>query len=91
MKRLENGLEQEVVAKKQSFTEDEAKRLILQRLFDEINSQLHHYLNTERRKIVRIFEKLWDKYQCPLDTITSNRDEAVGKLFVHLNGLGYLK
>ena len=91
LKRIENNLEQKVGAKKQSFTEDVAKELILQKFFDEINGQLYHYLNAEKKKVIRIFEKLRDKYQIPLDEITGNRDESVGKLFIHLKELGYLK
>lgn len=91
LKDQEKALAQKIEAKKLSFTEEEAKELILKKLFDGIQSEMERYLNAEKKKIVSIFEKFWDKYQVPLSEITTERDEAVTKLNDFLTKLNYLK
>lgn len=89
LKAKEKDLEQKVEDKKQSFTEAEAKELILQKLYDEIAGQLRRYLNSERKKVIGIFEKLWDKYRVPLVQISTERNEAVIKLNSFLRKMNY--
>ena len=91
LKDQEKALAQKIEAKKLSFTEKEAKELILKKLFDGIQSEMERYLNAEKKKIVSIFEKFWDKYQVPLADITTERDEAVTQLNDFLTKLNYLK
>lgn len=91
LKEKEKDLIQKLEAKKLSFTEEEAKDLILKKLFDAIKDEMERYLNVEKKKIVSIFEKLWDKYQIPLSDITTERDESVAKLNEYLRKLNYLK
>lgn len=91
LKEKEKDLTQKLETKKLSFTEEEAKDLILKKLFDAIKEEMERYLNVEKKKIVSIFEKLWDKYQVPLSDITTERDEAVAKLNEYLKKLNYLK
>lgn len=91
LKDQEKALTQKIEAKKLSFTEKEAKELILEKLFDGIKTEMERYLNAEKKNIVSIFEKLWDKYQVPLDDITTGRDEAASKLNEYLQKLNYLK
>ncbi len=91
LKDQEKALVQKIEAKKLSFTEEEAKELILKKLFDGIKAEMERYLNAEKKKIVSIFEKLWDKYQVPLTKITDERDQAVAELNEYLKKLSYLK
>lgn len=84
-------LEQKIEAKKQSFSIEEAQKLILQQLFDGIQKEMRRYLNAERKKIIGIFEKLWDKYQVSLVEIKQERDSAVSRLNEYLEKLGYSK
>jgi len=91
IKLKEKELEQKIEAKRQAFTEQEAKDLILKKLFDAIHTELERYLNAKKKQIVNIFEKIWDKYQVPVTDIKSSRDEAVNGLNEFLNKLGYLK
>ena len=91
MKTKEQELGEKVEQKKRTFTELEAKELILKRLYDEIQEQMLKYLNTERRKIIGIFENLWDKYQVSLNDLTKERDEAVEKLNDFLKKLKYTR
>jgi type I restriction enzyme M protein len=75
--------------KRKTFGEDEAKGLILQKLQDIASNQMYGYLNYERRKIVGICEKLWDKYQVPLADITKSRDKASKRLINLFRELTY--
>jgi len=90
LKDLEKDLAEKVETKKQEFTESEAKNLILKRLHDGVEEEMVRYLATEKKKIVAIFENLWDKYQIPLVDITHSRDDAVGELMAYLKGLKYI-
>ncbi len=44
------------------LTEEDARRLILKKLFDLAASELNRYLNAEKRTLIAGVEKLWDKY-----------------------------
>jgi len=44
------------------LTEAEAKSLILKKLYDLANAELHRYLNAEKRRLIQVVENLWDKY-----------------------------
>ena len=44
------------------LTKDEAKRLILKKLYDIASAELERYLNAEMRDLVSGVENLWDKY-----------------------------
>ncbi|MDD3375806.1 MAG: type I restriction-modification system subunit M [Candidatus Omnitrophica bacterium] len=91
LKDQEKTLTQKIEAKKLFFVEEEAKKLILKKLFNGIQSEMERYLNAEKKKIVSIFEKLWDKYQVSLTDITNERDVAATKLNEYLTKLNYLK
>ncbi|MFH1792726.1 MAG: type I restriction-modification system subunit M [Patescibacteria group bacterium] len=91
LKKQEKELEQKVEAKRLTFTEKEAKELVLKKLSDAIKAELERYLNAEKKQIVSIFEKIWDKYQVPLKDIVDSRDTTVNKLDDYLNKLDYIK
>lgn len=75
--------------RRESLTEEEAKRLLFEKFYKEIRQQLEKYLNAEKRELVEIFEKLWDKYRVPLVRLKEERDEEVQKLDEFLKRLGY--
>jgi len=75
--------------KRENLSEEEAKELILEKFYDIIARQLEKYLNTEKKELVKIFEKLWDKYSVPLQVLEVERDEEVRKLNEFLSKLGY--
>ena len=54
-----------------------------------IREQLTKYLNTEKKELIKIFEKLWDKYSVSLEQLKKERDEEVRKLDEFLVKLGY--
>jgi len=71
------------------LTEEEARTLILKKLYDLANAELHRYLNTEKRRLVRGVENLWDKYAESTRTLESSRTETLNTLNAYLAGLGY--
>ena len=50
---------------------------------------MEKYLDAEKKEIIKIFEKLWDKYKVPLNVLVKGRDEEVNKLNEFLEKLGY--
>ena len=72
------------------LTEDEAKALILKKLYDLANAELNRYLNAEKRRLVQAIENLWDKYAISSRTLESSRAETLKTLNDFLVGLGYV-
>jgi len=75
--------------KRDSLTEEENKKLLLEKFYKLISKQLEKYLNTEKRELIKIFENLWDKYTIPLERLNIERDKKVKKLDKFLKGLNY--
>ncbi|MDD5006943.1 MAG: type I restriction-modification system subunit M [Syntrophorhabdaceae bacterium] len=73
------------------LTEEEARRLILKKLYDLASSELNRYLNTEKRGLIAVVENLWDKYAVSSRELESERSETLKTLDGFLRGLGYLK
>lgn len=89
LKVKERELELKVEEKKGSFTEVEARELILKKFSDGIRAQLDRYLAAEEKKIVAALEHCWDKYQVALSSISGERDKSAKALFKFLSELGY--
>ena len=71
------------------LTHDEAKRLIQQKLFDIVNSELERYLSAEIRYLISGIENLWDKYAISSQEMEQSRLITVDRLEGFLKGLGY--
>lgn len=71
------------------LSEDEAKTLILKKLYDLANTVLNRYLNVEKRGLIHVVENLWDKYAVPSRELESERTETLKSLDGFLKGLGY--
>ena len=71
------------------LTDDEAKRLILKKLYDIANTELERYLNAEKRQLVAGVEKLWDKYAVSSQQMENDRETMLGHLNEFLGELGY--
>ncbi len=89
LKKKEEELEEKVRQKRKALTEEESKELLLEKFYDLIREQLEKYLNTEKKELIKIFERLWDKYSIPLNQLKKERDEEVRKLNEFLEKLGY--
>ncbi|ACK66969.1 type I restriction-modification system, M subunit [Rippkaea orientalis PCC 8801] len=70
--------------------DDEAKRLILKKLYDWVKDQLTRYLNGEKRVLVAKVENLWDKYAVSSRELEAQREETLGELNEFLSKLGYI-
>jgi type I restriction enzyme M protein len=71
------------------LTEEEARRLILKKLYDLASHELNRYLNAEKRGLIRVVENLWDKYAVSSRELESERTETLQTLDGFLKGLGY--
>lgn len=72
------------------LTEEEARRLILKKLYDLASHELNRYLNAEKRGLIRVVENLWDKYAVSSRELESERNETLKTLDGFLKGLVYL-
>jgi type I restriction enzyme M protein len=72
------------------LTEEEARRLILKKLYDIANSELNRYLNAEMRALIAAVENLWDKYAVSSRQLEDARSETLATLDGFLTGLGYV-
>lgn len=82
-------MEDKVQKKREGFTETEAKKLILKKLNDIAFDEMSRYFSTEKKKLIAVFEKLWDKYKVTLEQITYEREKAVKELNRFLKRLDY--
>ena len=73
------------------LTDEEAKRLILRKLYDIVSTELERYLNAEMRRLISGVENLWSKYAISAHRMDVKRKETLRALNGFLGGLGYLK
>ncbi|MFZ2956989.1 MAG: type I restriction-modification system subunit M [Candidatus Ozemobacteraceae bacterium] len=73
------------------LTEEQAKDLILKKLYDFIDRELTRYLEAEKRRLIQLVENLWDKYAVSSRALEAERAETLKTLDGFLAGLGYLK
>ena len=72
------------------LTEEDAKRLILKKLYDIVSRELERYLNAEKRRLIQGVENLWNKYSVSHQKLEVDRTETLEVLDGFLKGLGYL-
>ena len=72
------------------LTEEDARRLILRKLYDLAENDLNRYLNAEKRALIACVENLWDKYAVSSRQLESERAETLKTLDGFLQKLGYL-
>lgn len=73
------------------LTDDEAKRLILKKLYDIASAELGRYLNAEKRMLIQGVENLWNKYAVSSRELEQQREETLRQLNGFLEELGYYK
>ena len=71
------------------ISEDEARWLILAKLYDVVHAELERYLGTEKRGLVLGVENLWEKYAVSSRELEAERDATLKKLDGYLQDLGY--
>ena len=72
------------------LTTEEAKVLILQKLYDWVREQLTRYLNGAKRSLIAVVENLWDKYAVSSQELEAERSQTLTELNEFLVKLGYL-
>ena len=71
------------------LTDDEAKHLILKKLYNIASTELERYLNAEMRYLVSGIENLWSKYAVSEREMEKVRGATLCKLNEFMSGLGY--
>ena len=74
---------------KGQLTHDEAKRLILKKLYDIAAYELEHYLNAETHQLISDVENLWGKYAISRQRLQSAQEGTQRVLDEFVSGLGY--
>lgn len=72
-----------------SLTPDEARRLILKKLYDIACAELDRYLNAEKRRLIAGVEKLWEKYAVSSQVLETERGKTLALLNEYLRELKY--
>ena len=73
------------------LTEDDARKLILKKLYDLAAGELSRYLNVEKRAFIARVENLWDKYAVSSRELENERTATLKTLNNFLKNLGYLE
>ena len=68
-------------------SEDEARGLILAKLYDVVRAEMERYLGAEKRGLVFGVEKLWEKYAVSSRELEAERDATQNMLDQHLRSL----
>lgn len=71
------------------LVEEQARQLILKKLYNIGHRELNRYLNAERRSLIRGVESLWNKYAVSSGELEAERTETLSSLHSFLTGLGY--
>lgn len=73
-----------------SLAPEEAAKLLLTILHDDMKRIVERYVTGQRQLIVAAFENWWDKYKVTLTEIERDRDAAASQLQQFLKGLKYV-
>ncbi len=89
IRKVENKMDELVAQAREKITEEEAKKLILQRFHKELLATYDDYLRQYLRGFIAAVDTLWDKYAVTLNDILSDRDREAEQLNEFLVELGY--
>jgi type I restriction enzyme M protein len=89
IREAEKQKDELIAAARAKITEDEAKRLILERFQRLLTDQFDGYLRQYQRSFVAAVENLWQKYAVTTKQILADRDREAAQLNAFLKELGY--
>jgi len=89
LKQQQQTLKESVKQKRETLTQEEAKLLLLEKFKETIKQGLEKYINAEKKELIKVFEKLWDKYKISLKELLTERDKETEKLNEFLRMLNY--
>lgn len=72
------------------ITDEQAKKLILQKHHDLVLEQLDRYLNAEKRALLTAFEQLFEKYSVSAEQLRSAYERSHAETDSFLQSLGYI-
>jgi type I restriction enzyme M protein len=71
------------------LTEEQARELIIKKIYDIAYAELNRYLNAEKRALIAGVDNLWDKYAVSSGELESTRTTTMESLGAFLQGLKY--
>ncbi len=71
------------------ITQEQARQLILKKIYDIAHGELNRYLSAEKRALTAGIENLWDKYAVANEQLEKARQDTVEQLTEYLVDLGY--
>jgi type I restriction enzyme M protein len=89
IREVEKQKDEMIAAARAKISEDDAKRLILERLQRLLTEQFDGYLRQYQRAFIAAVENLWQKYAVTTKQILADRDREAAELNVFLKELGY--
>lgn len=89
IRQVEKKKDDLIAAARAKITDDEAKRLILDRFGCLLTEQFDGYLRQYQRTFIAATENLWDKYAVTMKQILAERDREASQLNTFLTELGY--
>ena len=89
IRQVEKKKDDLIAAARAKITDDEAKRLILDRFRHLLTEQFDGYLRQCQRAFIAVVENLWDKYAVNMKQILEERDGEAVQLNRFLVELGY--
>jgi type I restriction enzyme M protein len=72
------------------LTEEQARQLILKKIYDIAYAELDRYLNAEKRALTSGIGNLWDKYAVSRSELESAREDSLEALDGFLEALSYV-
>jgi len=89
IREVEKKKDEMIAAARAKITEDEAKRLILDRFQRLLSERFDGYLRQYQRAFIAAVENLWQKYAVTTRQILTERDREAIQLNAFLKELGY--
>jgi type I restriction enzyme M protein len=71
-------------------TDEEAKPLILNKIYNIAAAEIERYLNDDKRFLISGTENLWDKYAVSSKVLKAEHEKTREKLNEFMKGAGYL-
>jgi type I restriction enzyme M protein len=89
IREVEKQKDELIAAARAKITEDDARRLILERFQRLLTEQFDGYLRQYQRAFIAAVENLWLKYAVTTNQILAERDGQAAQLDQFLKELGY--
>ena len=89
LKRLSSELVEQLIKERETLEEDEARKIVLEVLREELVVQVQRYSSERRRMMVTYIENLWRKYRDSMTHLETLNHDSREKLESIFQELGY--